>query len=184
MQGRERGPRQKAHRVYPASSVLAYETVTVAHYLLGSVGILIGFGAFDWAPWAALAYALFAFGQMYVAMPLMVCRNCVYHRMEGARCVSGLNRVARRIAREGRLEDFEKRAGGLSHNKLYMASFIIPIVAIAVALVMEHSVVALLLLVAVVALFAVRFFVLFKRVACPHCMAKHRCPNARSMGIE
>jgi hypothetical protein len=172
------------YRRYPASSVLAYDGVTVAHYLLGTAGILLGYGQTLEAYIAGLAYMAFAFGQMYIIMPMTVCPNCVYYGLEGSRCVSGNNLLARRLGRKGSMDDFGKRAGRpLSHNKLYMASFILPIVAIVPGLVLEFSLVVLGLLLAVVGLLLLRFFVIFPKVACIHCMMKHRCPNAKAMGL-
>ena len=43
--------------------------------------------------------------------------------------------------------------------------------------------VGLAIFLAVAALFAVRLFVVFPRVACGHCATKGRCPNAKAMGI-
>ena len=42
----------------------------------------------------------------------------------------------------------------------------------------------LLIWLAVLGLMLFRFFVIFKRLACPHCAAKKKCPNAIAMGIE
>jgi hypothetical protein len=36
---------------------------------------------------------------------------------------------------------------------------------------------------AVLALLLFRFFVIFPKVACVHCYAKNRCPNAIKMGM-
>ena len=109
----------------------------------------------------------------------------MYYRLEDGTCVSGLNRVSRRIAHEGDLNDFAKRAGGpLSHNKFYMGSLIFPLVAIPPALFLNFSLLLLGIWLAVLALMLFRFFVVFKRVACVRCMAKGRCPNARAMGLS
>jgi hypothetical protein len=175
--------RPELYKAYPVANRLTYNGVTAAHYVLGGLGILIGYGYAPWATVVALAYVVIAYAQMYVIMPLVVCPNCVYYRMGDAVCVSGLNRLSRRIAREGRLEDFPKRAGGLSHNKLYMGSFIVPIVIVAPALLLNFSVLLLAIFLAVLGLLLLRFFVIFPKVACVHCMAKHRCPNAKAMGL-
>ena len=175
----------KLYKSYPSSSVLLYNGTTDAHFLLGGLGLLIGYG-WTWYAWVlGLGYMAVAFAQMYLMMPLVVCPNCVYYRLEDGSCVSGLNKVSRRIAREGELDDFHKRAGGpLSHNKFYMGSLIFPIVAILPALVINFSIPLLLVWLAVLGLMLFRFFVVFKRVACVHCMAKGRCPNAKAMGLS
>jgi hypothetical protein len=175
----------KVHKRYPSSSVLLYNATTDAHFLLGGLGIVMGYGWTGLAWLAGLAYMAVAFGQMYHMMPLAVCPNCVYYQMEDGTCVSGLNRVSRRIAGEGNLDDFPKRAGGpLSHNKFYMGSLVFPIIAILPSLVINFSVPLLLVWSAVLGLMLFRFFVVFKKVACVHCMAKRRCPNAKAMGLS
>jgi hypothetical protein len=173
------------YRDYPSSSVLIYNLATVAHFGLGGLGIIMGYGWTTYAWLAGIAYLVVAFVQMYVMMPLMVCPNCVYYRIEDGTCVSGLNKVSRRIAKEGDPENFPKRAGGpLSHNKFYMGSLIFPIVAILPALVLNFSIPLLLVWAAVLGLMLFRVFVVFKKVACVHCLAKKRCPNALAMGIS
>jgi hypothetical protein len=175
----------KVFKSYPPSSVLLYNATTDAHFVLGGLGIIIGYGWTVLAWLAGLAYMAVAFGQMYIMMPLSVCPNCVYYRLEDGTCVSGLNRVSRRIAKEGDLEDFPKRAGGpLSHNKFYMGSLILPIIAILPGPYLNFSIPLLLIWLAVLGLMLFRFFVVFKRVACVHCMARKRCPNAQAMGLS
>ncbi len=173
------------YKSYPRTSVLLYNGTTDAHFLLGGLGLLIGYG-WTWYAWAlGIGYMVVAFLQMYVMMPLVVCPSCVYYRLEDGSCVSGLNRVSRRIAREGDVEDFPKRAGGpLSHNKFYMGSLIFPIVALLPALALNFSWFLLVLWAAVLGLMLFRVFYVFRKVACVHCMAKRRCPNAKSMGLS
>lgn len=175
----------KLYSSYPSSSVLLYNATTDAHFLLGGAGLLMAYG-FTWYAWAiCIAYLAIAFGQMYVMMPLVVCPNCVYYRMEDGTCVSGMNRLSRRMAKEGDLDDFPKRAvGPLSHNKFYMGSLIFPIVAIPPGMFWNFSLLLLVIWLAVLGLMLFRFFVVFKRVACVHCMAKKRCPNAKAMGLS
>lgn len=172
-------------KVYPMSHVLAYDGVTGAHYLLGALGIMLGWG-FGWpALTLGAGYLVFAFGQMYVIMPLKVCPCCVYYRLEDGRCVSGNNLLSRRIAKQGDPKDFEKRAGSpLCHNNLYIASLLLPLVLMGPTLYLNFSWSILGLFLSVLVLLLVRFFVLFPKVACVHCMAKARCPNARSMGLS
>ena len=170
---------------YPKSSILAYDGTTVAHYVLGGSGIMLGYG-FSWVAYLFGAlYLLFAFAQMFVLMPFMVCPNCVYHRMDNSLCVSGMNVVSRKMAKQGRLEDFPRRGRGpLCHNNLYMASLFLPVIALIPALVMSFSLVLLAIFLVVVGLLVFRFFVLFPKIACIHCAAKGQCPNAQAMGID
>ena len=80
-------------------------------------------------------YLAFSFTEMYVHMPLKVCCNCVYYKLENSLCISGLNIVSRRIAKEGCTKAFSNRAKGvLCPNNLYIASLVVPIIAIIPAL--------------------------------------------------
>jgi len=168
---------------YPVSSVLLYNGVTIAHYLLGAAGIALGYGY--WVGYfLGAVYLGFALVQMYVGMPLKVCPNCVYVRLEDSLCISGLNVVCRQFTSPGDVKDFGNRAkGALCPNNLYLAALAIPIVAIIPALVIDFSFAVLTIFVAVVALLAFRFFVIFSKVACVHCRAKNVCPNAKSMKL-
>jgi hypothetical protein len=132
-----------------------------------------------------IIYLAFAFTQMYLIMPLTVCPNCVYYRMKDSVCTSGLNLVSKRIAKEGNIKDFENRAKGpMSHNKMYMGSLITPIFILIPALFLNYSFLLLIIEIVVIILLLFRFFIVFKKTACPHCSAKHRCPNAKAMGIR
>jgi hypothetical protein len=124
---------------------------------------MLGYSFSSWAGYSIGAlYLLFAFVEMYVMMPLTVCPNCVYYRMEGSRCISGLNLVSKRVAREGDPKDFAKRAEGLlCNNNLYMAALILPILAMIPALVLNFSLWLLVIFLAVVGLLLFRFFVVF-----------------------
>ena len=76
---------------YPFSSIVIYNGVTVLHYLFGGIGIIIGYN-FSWIAYLlGSLYLAFAFAQMYVLMPLIVCPNCVYYRLKNSLCISGLN---------------------------------------------------------------------------------------------
>jgi len=128
---------------------------------------------------------VFSFVEMYVVIPLTVCPNCVYYRAKDWLCVSGLNILSKKIAKEGDLKDFPRRAQGLfCPNNLYLASLTIPIVAMIPALIVNFSVVLLLIFLAVVGLLLFRFFVIFPSVACLHCRAKYECPQAGAMGVR
>jgi len=170
---------------YPLANIVIYNGVTAAHYGLGAAAIVLGYGRWPVLAWTTgLAYLVFALGQMYVLMPLVVCPSCAYRRIAGARCVSAMNLVSARIAPLADPEEFPLRARGvLCHNNLYMASLIAPFVIALPALFIDFSWPVLALLLAVAALFALRLFVVFPRVACGHCAAKGRCPNAKAMGI-
>lgn len=170
---------------YPISSVFTYNGITVLHYLLGGTGIALGY-RFSWAgSTLGLLYLAFAFVQMYVIMPLTVCPTCVYYRMKGACCVSGLNVISSRIAKEGNLKDFAKRGTGLfCHNNVYMAALIIPLIAMIPALIINFSWVLLAIFLAVLGLLVFRIFVIFPKTACVHCRAKNACPNAQAMGLS
>ena len=175
----------KVYPRYPVSSIVIYNGVTALHFLLGGSGIILGYN-FSWLAYLfGYLYLGFAFGQMYIIMPLAVCPNCVYYRIKHSRCVSGLNLISQKIARQGRLEDFSKRAEGLfCHNNLYMAALFVPILAMIPALILNFSLSLLAIFLAVVGLLLYRFFVIFPKIACVHCSAKNLCPNAKSMGLS
>ena len=177
--------RTQAYTRYPLSSLLIYNGATALHYLLGGLGIMLGYN-FSWAAYLlGFLYIAFAFAQMYVLMPLMVCPNCVYYKWEDSRCISGMNLVSRWVAREGDVKDFAQRGEGLlSHNNLYMAAKILPIVVMIPALILNFSALLLVIFLAVVGLLLFRMFVLFPKIACVHCRAKNICPNAQSMGLS
>lgn len=181
----ETAEKVKVHARYPRSSVLIYNGTTILHYLLGGLGIILGYNFLKIGYPAGLLYIVFAFVQMYVIMPLVVCPNCVYFRMDKGLCTSGMNVISRKITRQGNLEDFPGRAKGiLSHNKLYMAAKIFPILAIIPALIINFSLVLLVVFLAVLGLMLFRIFVLFPKIACIRCAAKKDCPNAQSMGLN
>ncbi len=180
-------PKKKAkvYKRYPKSSLLIYNGTTISHFLLGGIGIILGYNFSIYAYIVGVIYLLFAFGEMYVLMPLKVCPNCVYYRMKDSLCVSGMNIVSRRIAREGNPKDFPNRAKGIcSPNNLYMASLIFPIIAIIPALIINFSVVLLVIFLVVVGLMLFRFFIIFMKISCIHCIAKYTCPQAGQMGVR
>lgn len=174
----------KQYRRYPISSLLIYNGVTLVHFTLGAAGIVIGYERATAAWVVAGLYLVFALFEMYVVMPLKVCPSCVYHRMDGSLCVSGMSAVSRTIAAEQPAENFPRRAEGiLCHNNMYMASLFAPLVAMLPALIINFSPTLLALFLAVIALLLFRFFVIFKKIACVHCYAKNKCPNAINMGL-
>jgi hypothetical protein len=93
--------------------------------------------------------------------------------------------VSKRWAKEGDPKDFAKRAeGALCPNNLYLASLIIPIIALIPALILNFSTLLLAICLILVGLLVFRFFVIFPRIACLHCYAKFRCPQAEAMGVR
>lgn len=176
----------KLHTRYPLSSIMIYNGSTVAHYLLGGIGIIIGYNFSSWAGYLfGTLYLVFSFVEMYIVMPLTVCRNCVYYNIENSLCISGLNVVSKKIAKEGNLKNFDKRAEGLlCFNNMYMAALIIPIITIVPALILNFSIPLLVILLALIALLIFRFFVIFTKIACLHCRAKYICPQAGQMGVR
>jgi len=170
---------------YPLVSILIYNGSTILHYLLGGIGIILGF-RFSWIAYVfGSLYLVFSLVQMYVIMPVMVCPNCVYHRMKNSLCISGSNVISKKIAKEGDTKDFPKRAKGLfSPNNLYMAALIIPIIAMIPALILNFSFLLLSILLLILGLLILRFFVIVPKIACLHCYAKYNCPQAEAMGVR
>jgi hypothetical protein len=182
----EKDTKAKLYSKYPLSSVVIYNGSTILHFLLGGIGIAFGYSFSSWAGYTfGVLYIVFSFVEMYVVMPLTVCPNCVYYRAKDWLCVSGLNILSKKIAREGDLKTFPRRAQGLfCPNNLYLASLIVPIVAMIPALIVNFSVVLLMIFLAVVGLLLSRFFIIFPRIACLHCSAKYMCPQAEAMGVR
>jgi len=168
------------------SSVFIYNGSTVLHFLLGAIGIALGYSFSSWAGYSlGFLYLMFSFVDMYAVMPLAVCPNCVYYRADDALCISGLNRLSRKIAKPGDPKDFPKRAQGLfCNNNLYMAALVVPILAMIPALILNFSILLLVILLLVIGLLLFRFFVIFPKIACLHCVAKHKCPQAGAMGVR
>ena len=169
---------------YPLSSILIYNGTTIVHYLLGGTGIILGYNS--WRGYLiGILYLALSFAEMYVHMPLKVCPNCVYYKLDNSRCISGLNLVSRRVAKEGNIKDFPSRAKGVfCPNNLYIASLVIPIIVMIPALIMNFSFLVLAILIIMIGLLVFRFFVIFPKIACVHCRAKNVCPQARSMGLS
>lgn len=182
----EKGIKAKLYTKYPLSSVFIYNGSTIMHFLLGGFGIALGYSFSSWAGYTfGVLYLVFSFVEMYVVMPLTVCPNCVYYRSKNSLCISGLNILSKKIAREGDSKDFSKRARGLfCPNNLYLVSLIVPIPAMIPALVVNFSFVLLLILLAVVGLLLFRFFIIFPKLACLHCAAKYHCPQAEAIGVR
>jgi hypothetical protein len=166
---------------YPLTNILIYNGTTILHFLLGGTGIILGYGS--WIGYlVGIIYLVLAFLEMYILMPLKVCPNCVYFKLDNSLCISGLNVVSRKISKGGDIKHFGNRAKGpFCPNNLYIASLVIPIIAMIPALILNFSLVVLVILLVVVGLLVFRFFVIFPRIACIHCRARNICPQARSM---
>ena len=89
--------RAEVYVKFPLYRIIIYEFTTVFHYLLGGFGLIIGYLFLSWGFLIGSIYLVFAFLQMYVLMPLTVCPNCVYYRMDNGCCVSGLNKISRKM---------------------------------------------------------------------------------------
>ncbi|MFC2157418.1 hypothetical protein ACFLT9_06235 [Acidobacteriota bacterium] len=175
----------KLYKKYPISSILIYNGVTVVHFLLGGWGLWSGYGFTDLALAFSISYMVFAFVEMYVLMPLVVCPRCPYVKMEDSVCISGLNLVSKRITQSGDIKEFAKRGEGLfCPNNLYIASLAVPIMALIPALILDFSFFTLLILVGLISLLIFRFFVIFPKISCVHCYAKFKCPQAGAMGVR
>jgi hypothetical protein len=169
---------------YPISSIIIYNGITISHFVLGFTGLIIGYGP-SLGYLLGSAYHLFAIGEMYILMPHSACPNCPYYKFENSLCVSGLNVISKRLAKEGNIKDFPKRAKGiLCSNNLYLAGFILPIVLLIPAAFTNFSFSLLGIILAMIGLLAFRFFIIFPKIACGHCRAKNVCPNAQSMGLN
>ncbi|MFC2167033.1 hypothetical protein ACFLQZ_03625 [Acidobacteriota bacterium] len=175
----------KLFKRYPLSSLLIYNGTTILHFLLGGLGIIYGYGFTTLSLSFGILYLVFAFGEMYVLMPLKVCPSCVYRRMEGGLCISGLNVVSRKIARARDEEEFPNRSKGLlCPNNLYMFSLASPIIALIPALLLHFSLLLLIVFLILVLLMVFRIFVIFPKIGCLHCYAKFQCPQADQMGVR
>jgi hypothetical protein len=182
----EKGAKAKLYTRYPISSVVIYNGSTIIHFLLGGFGIALGYSFSSWAGYTfGSIYLVFSFVEMYAIMPLSVCPHCIYYRLKDSLCISGMNILSRKIAREGDLKDFPNRAKGLfCPNNLYLVSLIVPILAMIPALIVNFSVVLLLIFLAGVSLLLFRFFFIFPKVACLYCISKYNCPQAEAMGVR
>ncbi len=179
-------PKAELHTRFPVWSVVLYNGSTIFHFLLGGIGIVIGYGFSPfWAWFGSILYMVFAFGELYILMPRAVCPSCVYYRLEDSRCISALNLLAKKVAKPLDSSDFSKRAEGiLCCNNLYIAALLFPIIAVVPALIVEFSINLLIVLSLLIASLLFRFLVLFPKVGCLHCRAKHKCPQAGAMGVR
>lgn len=182
----EKNTKAKLYSRYPWLSVFIYNGSTILHFLLGGAGVILGYSFSPWTGYTfGILYLVFSFVEMYGVMPIAVCPNCVYYRGKDWLCISGLNVISKKMAKEGDLKDFQRRAQGpFCPNNLYLASLIVPIVAMIPALIVNFSVVLFIIFLAVMGLLLFRFFIIFPKIACLHCRAKYECPQAEAMGVR
>ncbi len=182
----EHTAKAKLYKRYPSSNILIYNGCTILHFLLGGVGLATGYDFFALIGYAiGLLYLLLSFGEMYMLMLLKVCPNCVYYQTKDSLCISGLNLISKKIVSAGDPKLFHMRAEGLfCPNNLYLASLIFPIIAMVPALALNFSTALLIIYLALIGLLLFRFFMIFPKVACLHCMAKYKCPQAERMGVR
>jgi hypothetical protein len=132
-----------------------------------------------------LLYILFAHFEMYILMPLHVCKNCTYIQIAGGLCVSGLNVIAKKITKPGISSDFPKRAKGLlCPNNIYLFNLAFPIFFGIPILIFNFSYSVLALELFLIVLLAVRFVYIIPKLACVHCRSKFICPQAGQMGVR
>ncbi|MHA2185948.1 MAG: hypothetical protein ACXAAI_13215 [Promethearchaeota archaeon] len=178
-------PKARVYQKFPIIRVVIYEGSTILHYLIGGAGLILGYTFLTLGFLIGVIYVIFAFLQMYILMPLTVCPNCVYYRMKDSRCVSGLNLISRKIAKEGKPEDFPKRSEGiLCYNNIYMATLFFPIIVSFPALILNFSFILLYFVITVIGLLLFRFFIIFPKIACLHCNAKFTCPIGEQIGVR
>jgi hypothetical protein len=182
----KRGAKAELYLRYPVSSIVVYNGATILHFLLGAIGIALGYGYSSRVGYGfGLLYLILSLVEMYIVMPLKVCPNCTYHRVKDSLCISGLNLLSKKIANGGHQKDFAKRAEGVfCQNNLYIASLIVPIAAMIPAIFINFSGALLLVFWVVVGLLLFRFFIIFPKIACIHCRAAHACPQAAAMGLR
>jgi len=175
----------KVYHRYPKGSVFMYNFVTVLHYALGFAGILFAFNFSLVGEIISIFYVSFAFLQMYILMPILVCPNCVYTKKPNMLCISGLNILARKVFPDGDINNFGNRGKGiLCHNNLYLSAKVLPLLIILPFLLINFSITLLILFLLIMGLMLFRVFYIFQKIACNHCLAKNICPNAKSMGLN
>jgi hypothetical protein len=176
----------KLYKRYPISSITLYNGSTIIHFLLGGL-IIAGTSAF-WGSIGTIfgaSYVILSLIAMYVLMPLQVCKNCVYYRLENGLCISGLNVWSRRITGPGASKFFSARAKGVfCPNNLYVLTLAFPILAGIAMLFIHFTILLLIGLIIMFVLLIVRFFIIIPKLACVHCFSKFICPQAGQMGVR
>jgi hypothetical protein len=171
---------------YPFPSVFIYNASTILHFAIGGLILCYSNRFIGWLGIAfGLLYFLFAFVEMYIIMPIQVCKNCTYFRLSDGLCISGLNIIAKKIARPGNPSDFPKRAAGLlCPNNIYIFNLAFPILCGIPILIFNFSYPLLFLEVFLFSLLAARFVFIIPQLACVHCQSKFVCPQAGQMGVR
>lgn len=165
--------------------MLVYHISLGLHYVLGAIGLAVGFAFLGYGDIIGAFYLAFAIFQLYILMPFIVCPHCVYSRLGGSRCIAGSNIIAKELSERGDPNRFADRAKGLlCHNTLYMAALILPIAGMGIALFIDFSYLLLGLFLSVLGLMLFRVFVVFRMIACVNCLARFKCPNAAMMDLN
>jgi hypothetical protein len=171
---------------YPISSVLIYNSATIIHFFIG--GLIIGYSKTilnNLGIYLGLLYFSLSFINMYVIMPFQVCKNCVYYKIGDSLCISGLNRLSKKLFKTAPIENLSKRAEGLlCPNNSYIASLVFPMLCGIPLLIHKFNTALFLLEMFLFALFIIRFFYIIPKLACVHCRSKFVCPQAGQMGVR
>jgi hypothetical protein len=177
-------PREKTLTHYPSSYIFLYNSSTILHFFLGAFALVIGYD-FLWFKYLfGLFFLLFAFINMYIIMPLVVCPHCPYFSLEKSLCVSGLNIIANLITTKGNVKCFVKRNEGLvSHNNLIKLSLYLPFILILPAFFINLSIGLIIISFLLIGSIAFRLIYLIPVISCGHCRVKAQCPNAKKLKI-
>lgn len=171
---------------YPLLNIIIYNGTTLLHFIIG--GMILFYTKHFWGNLGitfGLLYIFLSLFDMYVMMPLQVCKNCVYFSLENGLCISGMNILAKKIAKKGSTSDFSNRAKGpFCPNHLYIASLIFPIVCGIPILIFNFSILLLTLVIFLFLLLSIRFVFIIPKLACVHCLSKFICPQAGQMGVR
>lgn len=174
------------YKRFPLLSILLYNGTTVLHFFIGGVILLYlhrFWGAFSIV--AAAVYFILSMLEMYLLMPLSVCRHCVYFRMENGLCISGMNIVTKKLVGSGNPLNFPNRAKGpFCPNNLYIVSLLLPLLYGIPILIVNFTRPLLYLVGLVFILLVVRFMLIVPKLACVHCLSKFVCPQAGQMGVR
>jgi hypothetical protein len=173
----------RSFRRYPLWRVLCLNGLTVAHYFLGCAAILLAYRSYPVLGWPlGLGYLVFAFVQLYVLMPLVVCPGCVYRSVRDGRCPSGLNLISARLCppSASAIEFRQRTHGALCQSSLCLWSWVLPVPLALPGLALSFSWLAATLTATVAALAVIRLALVTKRAVCSHCLARRWCPVVRT----
>jgi hypothetical protein len=169
-------------RRYPLWRVLCLNGLTVAHYVIGCVAVLVAYRSYPLLGWPiGLAYLVFALVQLYLLMPLVVCPGCVYRTVHGGRCARGLNVVSARLCSSSTgLTGFRERShGAFCQSNMCLWAWALPVPLALPGVCVSFSWQALTLTTAVSVLTILWLTVTVRRVVCLHCLARRWCPLTR-----